>query len=92
MLDEIAEGTDIEIVDVMYEKEGDTGIQGLHRLPGRAFIDDCDINETLVVWMIPDPIPHSVLEVSSSGEKPLRENQTISGFAADEYVSTPTCR
>ena len=76
MLDEIAEGTDIEIVDVMYEKEGGHWYLRVYiDCPDGVSIDDCTyINETLGRKLDDlDPIPHRyVLEVSSSGEKPLR--------------------
>jgi ribosome maturation factor RimP len=84
MLNEIAEGKDIEIVDVMFDKEGGQWFLRvyIHR-PTGVTMDDCTfVNETLGEKLDAlDPIPHSyVLEVSSSGEKPLRKESDYVRF------------
>lgn len=84
MLDEIVEGTHIEIVDVMFDKEGGHWFLRVYiHCPDGVSMDDCTyINETLGKKLDDlDPIPHSyVLEVSSSGEKPLRKESDYVRF------------
>ena len=84
MLDEIVEGKDIEIVDVMFDKEGGHWFLRVYiDCPDGVSMDDCTyINETLGKKLDDlDPIPHSyVLEVSSSGEKPLRKESDYVRF------------
>ena len=84
MLDEIVEGTHIEVVDVMFDKEGGHWFLRVYiHCPDGVSMDDCTyINETLGKKLDDlDPIPHSyVLEVSSSGEKPLRKESDYVRF------------
>lgn len=84
MLDEIVEGTHIEIVDVMFDKEGGHWFLRVYiHCPDGVSMDDCTyINETLGKKLDDlDPIPQSyVLEVSSSGEKPLRKESDYVRF------------
>jgi ribosome maturation factor RimP len=84
MLDEIVEGTHIEVVDVMFDKEGGHWFLRVYiHCPDGVSMDDCTyINETLGKKLDDlDPIPQSyVLEVSSSGEKPLRKESDYVRF------------
>lgn len=84
MVNEIVEGKDIEIVDVMFNKEGGQWFLRVYiHCPGGVSIDDCTfVNETLGEKLDAlDPIPHSyILEVSSSGEKPLRKESDYVRF------------
>lgn len=84
MLHRIVEGKDIEIVDVMFAKEGGQWFLKVYiDCPCGVSMDDCTfINEQLGRKLDDlDPIPHSyVLEVSSSGEKPLRKESDYVRF------------
>jgi ribosome maturation factor RimP len=90
MLDEMVEGKDIEIVDVMFDKEGGHWFLRVYiHCPNGVSMDDCTyINETLGKKLDDlDPIPHSyVLEVSSSGEKPLRKESDYVRFRGRQVL------
>ena len=90
MLNRIVEGKDIEIVDVMFDKEGGHWFLRVYiDCPEGVSMDDCTfVNETLGKELDAlDPIPHSyVLEVSSSGEKPLRKESDYVRFSGRKVL------
>ncbi|NLS44938.1 MAG: ribosome maturation factor RimP [Firmicutes bacterium] len=84
MLEKIVEDVDIEIVDVIFDREGGQWFLRVYICrPEGISIDHCTfINEALGKELDSlDPIPHSyILEVSSSGEKPLRKESDYIRF------------
>ncbi len=84
MLNEIVKDTNIEIIDVMFDKEGGQWFLRVYiDCPTGVSMDDCTfVNEQLGEELDTlDPLPHSyVLEVSSSGEKPLRKESDYVRF------------
>jgi ribosome maturation factor RimP len=90
MLNKIVEGKDIEIIDVMFDKEGGQWLLRVYiDRPEGVSMDDCTfVNETLGKELDAlDPIPHSyVLEVSSSGEKPLRKESDYARFRGRQVL------
>lgn len=90
MLNKIVEGKDIEIVDVMFDKEGGQWLLRVYiDRPEGVSMDDCTfVNETLGRELDAlDPIPHGyILEVSSSGEKPLRKESDYTRFCGRQVL------
>lgn len=78
------EGKGIDLVDVEYAREGGQWYLRVYiDRPGGVSMDDCTwVNEELGRQLDRlDPIPQSyVLEVSSSGEKPLRRDGDYERF------------
>ncbi|HHY46687.1 MAG TPA: ribosome maturation factor RimP [Firmicutes bacterium] len=81
----VARDRGCELVDVQYLREaGEWFLRVYIDKPGGVSIDDCGaISEELGRRLDRvDPIPHSyILEVSSSGEKPLRKDEEFDKFA-----------
>lgn len=84
MLRPMVEGKGIDLVDVEYAKEGGHRYLRVYiDRPEGVSMDDCTwVNEELGRKLDDlDPIPQSyVLEVSSSGEKPLRREEEYDRF------------
>lgn len=84
-MDEIIEGTDLEVVDIEYVKEGGTYFLRVYiDKPGGVNVDDCrDVTLKLSDLLDEaDPISHAyTLEVSSPGiERPLKKPEDYARF------------